>query len=364
MLEVEIRGRVGSFDLSAEFVGGCGVTALFGQSGAGKSTITNMIAGLTRPSSGRITLGGEVLFDANAGIDLPLRLRRVGQVYQDARLFPHLSVASNLTFARWAGGRQASRSFDEVVDLLGIRHLLKRKPGRLSGGERQRVAIGRALLSDPRLLLMDEPLASLDQARKAEILPYLDRLRQEAGIPIVYVSHSMEEVGRLAETLVIVSEGVVLAHGPVADIMSRVDLGRATGRHEAGALLEGQVTKVDARWGLGHVDIGEGQFIQIPDPALMVGDLMRLRIRARDVALAVKAPEGVSIRNILTGKVREISEEEGPFAEVMCDVGGQTLRARITSASAHDLVLEPEKPVYLMIKSVAIERRQRAALTT
>ncbi|MFD1697454.1 molybdenum ABC transporter ATP-binding protein [Roseibium aestuarii] len=363
MLEVDVTGTLGAFDLDAHFSGGAGVTALFGQSGAGKTTIANMIAGLVRPARGRIVIQDQVVFDSARGIDLPSRARRVGQVFQDARLFPHLSVASNLTFARWAGGRAATRSLDEVVELLGIGHLLKRKPAHLSGGERQRVAIGRALLSDPQVLVMDEPLASLDQGRKADILPYLDRVRQEANIPIVYVSHAMEEVARLAETLVIVSAGRVLAHGPVADIMARVDLGSATGRHEAGALVEGTVSLADETWGLAHVDIGAGQVIQIPDPSLKAGDQMRLRIRARDVALARERPDGVSIRNILQGEIMDVSLETGPYAEVVCRVADQTLRSRITRASAHDLALAPGTPIFLMIKSVAIERRQRANLT-
>ncbi|MBO0347243.1 molybdenum ABC transporter ATP-binding protein [Roseibium sp. CAU 1637] len=362
MLEVDVTGQVGAFSLSACFSGGAGVTALFGQSGAGKTTITNMIAGLVKPTAGRIIVKGEVLFDAAQGINMSLRQRRIGQVYQDARLFPHLTVRSNLTFARWAGGRSTTRSFDEVVGLLGIAELLDRKPAHLSGGERQRVAIGRALLSDPRILLMDEPLASLDQGRKADILPYLDRLRQEAGLPIVYVSHAMEEVARLAETLVIVSGGKVLAHGPVADIMSRVDLGNATGRHEAGALLEGSVSHVDDGWGLAHVDLGQGQIMQIPDPSLSAGDAMRLRIRARDVALSLSPPTGLSIRNVLSGEVLQVTVEDGPYAEVVCAVAGQTLRARITRASAHELGLQPGLKIFMLVKSVAIERRQRMAV--
>lgn len=359
MLEVDIVGRIGPLDLEARFESGGGVTALFGQSGAGKTTLTNMIAGLIKPLDGHIAVNGITLFDGREGVDLPVQARRIGHVFQDARLFPHLSVSANLTYARWAGRRKPGRDFDEVVELLGLGALLGRKPANLSGGEKQRVAIGRALLSDPRLLIMDEPLANLDQARRNDILPYLDRLCVEAGIPILYVSHSIEEVARLSNTLVILSNGKTPAFGPVADMLARTDLGRATGRHEAGALVEGKVTYLDEEWGLTHVDIG-GPILQIPDMAAEIGDAVRLRIRARDVALATAPPVGLSIRNAFAATVTSISEETGPYAEILCRVADQTIRARITRASVADLGLAPGKPVTVLIKSVAIDRRQRA----
>lgn len=360
MIEVDVKGRVGGFSVDAKFTGAKGVTALFGQSGAGKSTITNMIAGLLRPNSGRIVVNGEILFDSGKGIDIPARARRVGQVFQDSRLFPHLSVKSNLTFARWAGRRHDdSRSLDEVVDLLGIGHLLDRKPGGLSGGERQRVAIGRALLSAPRLLLMDEPLASLDQGRKADILPYLDRVRSDAGIPILYVSHAMEEVARLAQTLVIISEGRTVACGPVAEILTRLDLGQTAGLEEPSAILEGAVSRIDPDWGLTSIDIG-GQSFQIPGLDATPGEAVRLRVLARDVAIALAEPKDVSVRNVFKGEITNVTHESGPYTEILSRVGEQTLRARVTRASAHELALEPGKTVYLLVKSVAIDRRQLA----
>jgi molybdate transport system ATP-binding protein len=361
MIDVDVSGHAGDFQIEAAFSADSGVTSLFGQSGAGKSTITRMIAGHLRPDRGRVVVDGETLFDSEKGINLSVRARRIGHVFQDARLFPHLTVKSNLTFARWAGGRRDARSLSEVVELLGIEPLLDRRPGGLSGGERQRVAIGRALLSAPRLLLMDEPLASLDQARKADILPYLDRLRSEAGIPILYVSHALEEVARLSQTLVIVSEGRTIAHGPVADILSRVDLGKATGRHEASALLEGVIARIDPDWGLSSVDIG-GQIIQIPGLAAALGDAIRLRIRARDVAIALEKPAQTSIRNALEGTVTRVTDETGPYTEILCQVGAQAVRARLTRASAVELGLAPGKPVFLLVKSIAIDRRQRAPL--
>lgn len=361
MLDVDIVGRVGALELQATFRSSGGVTSLFGQSGAGKTSLTNMIAGLITPLKGRIAVNGTVLFDADSNINLPVQARRIGHVFQDARLFPHLSVSANLTYARWAGRRRPSRDRDEVVALLGLGHLLNRMPQTLSGGEKQRVAIGRALLSDPRLLIMDEPLANLDQARRNDILPYLDRLCGETGIPILYVSHSIEEVARLSNTLVILSEGRTPAYGPVADMLARTDLGKATGRHEAGALLEGTVARVDPDWGLTDVNIG-GALLQIPDMAAGVGDAVRLRIRARDVALALHPPEGLSIRNAFAATITSISSEAGPYAEILCSVEGQTLRARITRASVADLDLYTGREVTVLIKSVAIDRRQRTPL--
>jgi molybdate transport system ATP-binding protein len=359
MLDVDIAGHVGQMTLEACFSSSGGVTSLFGQSGAGKTSLTNMIAGLLTPSRGHISVNGTVLFDADKGINLSVQARRVGHVFQDARLFPHLSVRANLTYARWAGRRAGTRDMSEVVDLLGLGTLLERMPRTLSGGEKQRVAIGRALLSDPRLLIMDEPLANLDQARRNDILPYLDRLCAEAGIPILYVSHSIEEVARLSNTLVILSDGKTPAFGPVADMLARTDLGKATGRHEAGALLEGTVARVDPDWGLTDVDIG-GAILQIPDMAAAMGDAVRLRIRARDVALALHPPEGLSIRNAFAAAITSISSESGPYAEILCSVSGQTLRARITRASVAELDLHVGRDVTVLIKSVAIDRRQRA----
>jgi molybdate transport system ATP-binding protein len=216
MLRVDVQRRIGGFNLTADFAGGAGVTALFGPSGAGKTTIVNMIAGLVRPDRGRIALNENALFDSTTRINVPAHQRRIGYVFQEGRLFPHLSVAHNLSYGRWMSGLPFDAAEQErVVHLLDIAHLLHRRPGKLSGGERQRVAIGRALLMRPRLLLLDEPLASLDAARKAEILPYLERLRDESGVPMVYVSHQADEVRRIAGTVVRIDNGRVVAIGGV-----------------------------------------------------------------------------------------------------------------------------------------------------
>ena len=246
-----MQHRLAVFELDVHFRSGRGLTALFGRSGAGKTSVVNAIAGLIRPERGRIVVDGAVLLDTERGIYAPTHRRRVGYVFQEGRLFPHLTVRQNLLFGRWFAGRDpASAQLEDVVELLGIGPLLDRRPGRLSGGEKQRVAIGRALLACPRLLLMDEPLASLDARRKDEILPYLERLRDEADVPIIYVSHSVAEVTRLATTIVLISNGRVHAIGPVREVMGRADLYPLAGRFEAGAVLFVRVAAHDPRWGL------------------------------------------------------------------------------------------------------------------
>ena len=251
MLEVDIEHRLGTFALDVHFHAGRGLTALFGRSGGGKTSVVNTIAGLISPHKGRIVVDGSVLTDTELGIRLPTHRRRVGYVFQEGRLFPHLTVRQNLLFGRWFAPTAAPPGrLDDVVDLLGIGTLLDRRPSRLSGGEKQRVAIGRALLASPRLLLMDEPLASLDARRKDEILPYIERLRDHGGVPIVYVSHAVAEVTRLATTIVLISDGRVRAAGSVREVMGRAELYPMTGRFEAGAVLSARVAAHDARWGL------------------------------------------------------------------------------------------------------------------
>src|SRR5881227_296381 len=251
MLSVAVQHRLGDFVLDASFESGAGLTALFGRSGSGKTSLVNAIAGLIRPERGRILVDGAVLTDTERGVFVPARRRRIGYVFQEGRLFPHLTVRQNLLYGRWFASRRGQAGeVEHVIDLLGISHLLDRRPAKLSGGEKQRAAIGRALLASPRLLLMDEPLASLDEARKAEILPYIERLRDESGLPIVYVSHSVPEVARLASTIVLVSEGSVAAVGPTAEIMQRLDLFPLTGRAEAGAIIEATVEAHDDTFAL------------------------------------------------------------------------------------------------------------------
>ena len=298
-LSVEVEHAQGAFRLAASFSAPAGVTALFGRSGSGKTTLVNVIGGLVRPDRARVAVRGKTLVDTRAGILVPPHRRRIGYVFQEARLFPHLSVRQNLAFGRWfAPRREAGPDFGQVVDLLGIGHLLARRPSGLSGGERQRVAIGRALLAKPRLLLMDEPLASLDEDRKAEILPFIERLRDEASIPIVYVSHSLPEVARLADTLVILDEGRVTAMGAAPDMLGR--LGVLTGSRDAGAVLPATVAAHDRAYGLTTLSTPAGE-LHIPLIDRPVGSHLRVQVSARDVMLSLARPVGLSALNVLSG---------------------------------------------------------------
>ncbi|OHC75794.1 MAG: molybdenum ABC transporter ATP-binding protein [Rhodospirillales bacterium RIFCSPLOWO2_12_FULL_58_28] len=355
MLEIDVHRRFGDFNLEVNFTAKTGLTALFGRSGSGKTSLVNMLAGLERPDRGRIAVGGHLLFDSASGVDVATERRRLGYVFQEPRLFPHMSVSSNLTYGmRLAPPEDRHQDFDQIVSLLDLRPLLDRRPGLLSGGEKQRVAIGRALLAGPRLLLMDEPLASLDAPRKNEILPLIERLRDELGLPIVYVSHHLEEVIRLADAMVILSDGKVVAAGGVEDIMSRLDLHPFTGRHESGAVFAAVVVGRDEAFGLTHLSFA-GNRLLAPRLDLPVGDSLRVRIRARDVSLILEAPVGASVLNVFKGEIKEINADQGPQAEVLLDIG-VPLIARITRKSVHELNLKPGTAVYAMVKAVAIDR--------
>jgi molybdate transport system ATP-binding protein len=358
MLEVDIEHRLPAFELDIHFRSGRGLTALFGRSGAGKTSVVNAIAGLISPERGRIVIEGSVLIDTERGIRTPTHRRRVGYVFQEGRLFPHLTVRQNLLFGRWfAPDAAPSARLDDVVDLLGIGSLLDRRPGRLSGGEKQRVAIGRALLAGPRLLLMDEPLASLDAPRKDEILPYLERLRDQATVPIVYVSHSVAEVTRLATTIVLISEGRVRAVGPVQEVMGRAELYPLAGRFEAGAILAVRVSAHDARWSLTELAGAFGK-LMVPRLDAPVGTALRVRIRARDVILAVTPPTGISALNVLAGRVETLVPIEEGALEVQLRLGDdERLLARVTRRSGEALGLVPGRQVFAVIKTVAIDRR-------
>jgi molybdate transport system ATP-binding protein len=359
VLEVEIQHRLGAFALDVRFQSGGGLTALFGRSGAGKTSIVNAIAGLIRPRHGRIAVDGAVLLDTGRGICVPAHRRRVGYVFQEDRLFPHLSVRHNLLFGRWfqRGPAVAHQiGLDDVVDMLGLGPLLARRPRLLSGGEKQRVAIGRALLAHPRLLLMDEPLASLDAARKEEILPFLERLRDHSRVPIVYVSHSAAEVARLATTIVLVADGQVQAAGPVAEIMGRAGQYPLAGGFEAGAVLAATVAAHDPRWELTELAGGFGRLV-VARLDLPVGNPLRVRIRARDVILAVVRPRGISALNVLPGTIEAIVPISDEMVEVELRVGTERLLARITRRSEAALGLAPGCGVFAVVKTVAIDRR-------
>ncbi len=356
MLELDFRMTLGTFALNVQLAAPAGALALFGKSGAGKTSIVRAIAGLARPAEGRIAVGGNLLFDTATRIDVPAERRRVGYVFQDARLFPHLSVDGNLRYGmRRAKPAERPIGFDAVVGLLDIAPLLDRRPATLSGGERQRVAIGRALLAQPRLLLMDEPLASLDSARKADVLPYLDRLRRELDIPIVYVSHAIDEVVRLADTLALVDAGRIAACGPVGEITARVDLNPLAGRFEAGAAVDTRIVSHDAAFSLSLLEF-DGGTLTVPRVDAAPGTAVRVHIRARDVLLATRRPESISARNILSGHVVALEPEPGAYAEIAIAVGSTRLRARLTRAAVAELDLAVGVPVYAIVKAVAIDR--------
>jgi molybdate transport system ATP-binding protein len=357
MLEVDIEHRLGSFALDIHFRSGPGLTALFGRSGAGKTSVVNAIAGLIAPERGRIVVDGSVLTDTEQGIHTPTHRRRVGYVFQEGRLFPHLTVRQNLLFGRWfAPAAAPAGRLDNVVDLLGIGAFLDRRPGRLSGGEKQRVAIGRALLASPRLLLMDEPLASLDARRKDEILPYIERLRDQGGVPIVYVSHAVAEVTRIASTLVLISDGRVRAVGPVSEVMGRAELYPIAGGFEAGAVLAVRVAAHDADWGLTELAGAFGK-LMVPRLDAAIGTPLRVRIRARDVILAVAPPNGISALNVLSGWVEALVPIEEAAIEVQLRLGEERLLARVTRRSGATLGLLPGREIFAVIKTVAIDRR-------
>jgi molybdate transport system ATP-binding protein len=363
-LAVDIRHRRGDFALEAAFaVDEPGVTALFGPSGAGKSTLVQAIAGLLRPDAGRITLDGATVVDVAAGRFVPARHRGIGCVFQDGRLFPHLSVRDNLLFgARRAGGRRGSVGFDDVVALLALGPLLGRRPRRLSGGERQRVALGRALLTAPRLLLLDEPLSALDAELKGEILPFLAAVRDEARVPMVYVSHALDEVTRLADTLVLLERGRVRAAGPIEDVLTRLELVDATGPRGAGAVIETVVAAHDDDDQLSELAFAGGTLV-VPRLDAAPGTVVRVRIPATDVAVARGPVGATSINNVLAAKIAAIRERADTHADLRLEVGGTSLLARITRRSLRRLALVEGEAVAALIKSAAvIERAPHARL--
>lgn len=345
------------FELDVDLeLAGRGVTALFGPSGSGKTSCLRAIAGLQRSASARrafVAVNGEVWQDDSQGLFVPIHQRALGYVFQDANLFTHLSVAQNLAFGMTrVPAPQRRVAMDQALDLLGIGHLLKRQSGTLSGGERQRVAIARAVVTSPRILLMDEPLAALDAARKAEILPYLQKLHSELDIPVLYVTHALDEVARLADQTVLLEAGRVLACGATAALMTQLDLSLAHG-DSAGALIEARISGHEPAYHLSKANFPGGS-LSIPQQQMAVGQPLRLRVQARDVSLTLAPQTGTSILNILSGTVMGLSADSPGQVMVRLDAGGTPLLARITEKSAHTLALAPGQAIYAQIKGVAI----------
>ncbi len=331
---------------------GRGVTALFGPSGCGKTTLLRCIAGLER-ASGSLMVNKHLWQDATHFV--PTHQRAIGYVFQEASLFPHLSVRGNLQYGMKRVSSNGNVAIDPIIDLLGIRALLDRKPEGLSGGERQRVAIARALAVDPKLLLMDEPLAALDLKRKQEILPYLDRLQATLEIPILYVTHSPDEVVRLAHHLVVMDSGRVVASGELADTLSQLDLPVKLGQ-EAGVVIESVVGVVESQWHLTRMDF-DGGSVWIRDPGLALGAKGRVRILASDVSLAREQPGKSSIQNVLQGQIDAMRDDEHPgLVLVRVKVGGTALLARVTKRAVSELALQTGDTVWTQVKSVALAR--------
>ncbi|MCP4746514.1 MAG: molybdenum ABC transporter ATP-binding protein [Desulfobacteraceae bacterium] len=354
MIDINIQRQHGSFCIQAAFnQQQSGVTALFGPSGAGKTSIINMVAGLIKPDSGHIIINGVPLYDSSKRINLPLEKRRIGYVFQDARLFPHLPVRSNLTYGmRLTPASERFIRFDDVVDLLGIGNLLNRGPCTLSGGEKQRVAIGRALLTSPALLLMDEPLASLDNSRKQEVLPFIECLCKAFSLPVLYVSHCLDEILNMAQYLVLLDQGKVKANGPIESLVNSLDMGRHISPSDFGSVIKAVVKIQKDQFGLAHLKF-PGGVLKVPDVHVNSGDTLRVRIPARAVAVAFEKPRKSSFRNIYPASILEIADEGNGFHGV-CMNAGFPLLARITSHSVEKLGLKPGLKVFALIKSVNI----------
>ena len=353
MLKVTVGKRRGSFALAVHIEAPTpGVIALFGRSGCGKSTLANIIAGLLPADHAHIEIDGVTLDDSASRRHVPVEARRIGYVFQDARLFPHLDVLGNLGYGEQRAPQPRRIAAAAVIELLGLQTLLRRRPHQLSGGERQRVALGRALLSQPRLLLLDEPLASLDAARRDEVLPYLERLRDEFGIPIIFVSHQFDEILRLATHVVLLAEGRVVTQGDVSSVSLHPELRAIVGPDAIGSVLHGVVLASEAG-GLATVQVGSGT-LRVALPGVRVGGAVRVQLLARDVIVALQSPHGLSVRNALTGTVTQITRDADDTDLIHIDIGGATVLARVTRLASLELQLQPGLAVWVLVKAVSI----------
>ncbi|MEM5476329.1 molybdenum ABC transporter ATP-binding protein [Pacificibacter sp. AS14] len=351
-LSISIQHAFADFALDVAFEAPKGLTVLYGRSGSGKSTIINAVSGLIRPHRAKISIDGQVLQDSAAGLFKSAHKRKLGYIFQDSRLFPHLTVARNLDY----GARAARRSVDamqraRVIEMLGIGNLLDRKPSALSGGEKQRVAIGRALLADPQLILADEPLSSLDAARKAEILPYFERVRDETDIPIIYVSHSANEVARLATTVIALENGKVIRKGPALDVLADPTV-MPMGVSQVGAVLNVRV-KAHHSDGLTELSAGHDSYF-LPRLQTDIGVNLRVRLPASDVMLALGRPSGLSALNIVKGRVEAIQNTGASSAIVKVSTSAGFVLARVTQRSVTAMGLDLGVSCFAIVKTVAI----------
>ena len=354
MLNVTVKKTRGAFTLDAQFESPTpGVVALFGRSGCGKTTLVNVIAGLLPADGGVIQLDDIPLLDTARKLNVPVEQRSIGYVFQDARLFPHLNVNENLRYALKRATRPPFITLERVVDLLALVPLMQRRTHELSGGERQRVAIGRALLSQPRLLLLDEPLASLDRARRAEVLPYLELLRDELSLPMVYVSHDFDEVLRLATHLVLMEDGQAVAQGSVGEMSLNPALRAIIGVDEVGAVIDGTVLGKDMASGLTRVQVGHGELnVKLAD--ISVGTRLRVQLLARDIIVATQPAQSLSVRNSLKGVIASITGDHDDSDLITIDVGGTAVMARVTHAATRELNLAIGLPVWALVKAVSL----------
>jgi molybdate transport system ATP-binding protein len=326
---------------------------LFGRSGSGKTTLVNIVAGLLKADAGRVALGNTVLLDTAQHIDVPPERRRIGYVFQDARLFPHLSVAANLRYAQKRAAVAPFIDMDLVADLLDLGSLMQRRTHRLSGGERQRVAIGRALLSQPSLLLLDEPLASLEASRREEVLPYLESLRDQLAIPMVYVSHHFDEVLRMATHLVLMESGKAIAQGNLGEMSLDSRLRAIVGADAVGAIVDGTVLGIDPSSGLTRVQVGQGE-LKVHFAKVAQGTKLRVQLPARDLIVATRAPEQLSVRNCLSGTIVEVLSDDAESDLIGIDIGGTIIMARVTKAATRELRLTAGVAVWALVKTASL----------
>jgi molybdate transport system ATP-binding protein len=354
MLRVSALKKRDGFTLDARFAAPTpGIVALFGRSGCGKTTLINIISGLLQADSALVQLDDVVLTDTSAGVSVPVEQRRIGYVFQDGRLFPHMNVVGNLRYGLNRSPKDRFIAFDAVVDLLGLSRLLARRPHQLSGGERQRVGLGRALLSQPQLLLLDEPLAAIDSARREEVLPYLEALRDRLSIPMVYVSHQFEEVLQLATHVVLMNTGRVVAQGTLNEVSVLPELRAIVGPDSVGSVLDGVVTRTDVEHGMTLLQLGNAS-LQVSLKDVAAGSRVRVQLLARDIIIATEKPHALSVRNALEGVVAEITPDEDNAVLVKIDVGaGVIVLSRITQDAVGALSLRPGMSVWALVKAVS-----------